>query len=357
MSTTKSALMIGAGGMAGNWIRSFLPRFRDRLEIVGLVDVNPEALANSGDFLDLAPSARFTSMETAFREVGADCCIVVVPPAFHKDAVLRAVDRGMDILSEKPIADTWEATCDIYRAVKGAGVKMAVIQNYRYTPRILTVKRVLKEGELGSVNYIVARFGADYRVRNAWGKFRHEIPHSLVVEGSIHHFDQIRNLSGADCSIISGMDWNPKWSSFDGECCGLYFAEMQNGVRSVYEGSCLAAGAQNSWHGEYYRVECEKGVVSVGADQKVRIVRHEGRGELSVEEVPMDEPPIQGHQSIIEAFIDWTLGGPAPETTLDDNIKSAAMLFGSIRASETRSVVSVAEMVGQATGGASERHF
>src|SRR5690606_32890936 len=108
LPTVKRALMVGAGGMAGAWIRGFLPRFRDRLEIVGLVDVNEEVLNSSGDFLGLAPARRYREMERAFDEVDADCCIVVIPPAFHKEAVLRAVDRGMDILSEKPIADTWE---------------------------------------------------------------------------------------------------------------------------------------------------------------------------------------------------------------------------------------------------------
>ena len=42
----------------------------------------------------------------------------------------------MDILSEKPIADTWKACCDIYREVQKAGIKMTVIQNYRFTPWI-----------------------------------------------------------------------------------------------------------------------------------------------------------------------------------------------------------------------------
>ena len=349
MSTSKKALMIGAGGMAGVWIRNFLPRFRERLEIVGLVDVNETVLNSSGEILGLPPAKRFTDMASAFDEVDADCCIVVVPPAFHKEAVLRAVQRGMDILSEKPIADTWASTCEIYREVKRSGLKMAVIQNYRYSPRILTVKRLLSEGSLGRINYIVARFAADYRERHSWGKFRHEIPHTLVVEGSIHHFDQLRNLSGSDCSVISGMDWNPGSSSFDGECCALYFVEMQNGVRSIYEGSCLAAGAQNGWHGEYYRVECEHGVVSVGADQRVRVERHKGRGLLSIDEVPMEAPSIEGHQSIIEAFVDWIEGGDPPETTLDDNIKSAAMLFGAIGATTTRSVVNVADMVTSVT--------
>ena len=78
-----------------------------------------------------------------------------------------ACARGMDILSEKPIADTPEACAAIARAVKAAGVRMMVTQNYRYTRRILTLKQAL--AELGAVNYAVARYASDYRLLSATG--------------------------------------------------------------------------------------------------------------------------------------------------------------------------------------------
>ena len=52
-------LMIGAGGMAGAWIRLFFPNFADRVEIVGLVDVTEGPLTSSGDFLGLSEDRRF----------------------------------------------------------------------------------------------------------------------------------------------------------------------------------------------------------------------------------------------------------------------------------------------------------
>src|SRR4051794_20951694 len=251
-------LMIGAGGMAGAWIRNFFPNFRDRMGVAGLVDVREDVLQSAADFLELPAAARFTRMDEAFEKVEADFCTIVIPPAFHEEAVLHAVRRGLPVLSEKPIADTWEACGRIYRAVTAAGLKMQVVQNYRFEPRILTMKSVLESGDLGPARYVIARFAADYRRRNAWGKFRHEIPHALLVEGSVHHFDQIRNLAAADCAQIGGWEWNPANDSFDGESVGLYVMRMTNDVRASYEGNCLEAGTQNSWHSECYRVECQE---------------------------------------------------------------------------------------------------
>jgi len=337
----KRCLMIGAGGMAGAWIQHFFPSFRDRTEIVGLVDVAEEPLRKSGDFLNLPAERRFRDMAEAFERVEADYCTIVIPPAFHEEAVMHAVRRKLPILSEKPIADTWEACVRIYRAVIGAGLPMQVVQNYRYTGRIRTIKKAVAAGAIGELRYAVGRFAADYRERNAWGKFRHEIPHSLLVEGSVHHFDQLRNLTEADCRTIAGWEWRPEQTSFDGECVALYLMEMTNGTRAQYEGNCLEAGWQNSWYQELYRLEGSEGALVVDRDNIVRLLRHTAGQGLRIDELPTVREKWEAHTAIIDQFLTWMEGGPAPETRLEDNIKSAAMLFGAIDASSRSAAVDV----------------
>jgi predicted dehydrogenase len=346
MMRKKRCLMLGAGGFAGAWIGQFLPAFSNRLEVAGLVDMNAQVLATAGDALGLAPKQRFTDMATAFAQVDADFCIIVIPPAFHMKAVLHAVERRMPILSEKPIADTWPACRAIYAAVKNAGLKMQVIQNYRYTTPMLTMRQVLRDGSLGQLNYIVGRFAADYREYGSWGApFRHEIPHANLVEGAVHHFDMLRNLSGGDCASLAGWEWNPRWSSSKGEFCNLYAMRMTNGVHATYEGSGVAAGEQNSWFEEYYRAECENGAVTVGRDHVVRThCVQKGRGVV-IEEVPPATPAYQGHAWLIDEFLTWLDDGPTPATVLDDNLKTVAMVFAAIEASRTNQVVDVVAMV------------
>lgn len=337
-------LMLGAGGMAGVYVRNFLPVLAGRVDVCGLVDVQEEPLQASGDFLGLPAAARFTDMQKAFETVEADFCIICIPPAFHKQAVLLAAERKLDILSEKPIAETWDDCAEIYRAAKTSGIKMQIVQNYRYNATMLTMKHVLDEGSLGRVNYIMGRFAADYRVRNSWGSaFRHEIGHSLLIEGSVHHFDMLRNLSGANCQTITGWEWNVDWSSFDGECNAHYLAKMTNGVVANYEGNCNEAALENSWHKESYRAECEHGAVVIDRDGVVRV--WEKKTALQMREVPLLRSQYEGHHAIIDQFLTWKEGGPAPVTVIEDNIQSAAMLFGAIMASERNEAVDVQALV------------
>ena len=345
----KRCLMIGAGGMARGWIRRFLPTFADRMEIIALVDIDAKVLAEQGDFLGLSAEARYADFRAAFRRVEADFCIVVTPPWVHRAPIEAACRRGMHVLTEKPIADTWTDVTAIYRAVKRARAKCTVIQNYRYNPNMWTFRQVLRSGRLGKLNYLMGRFAADYRRYAAWGAFRHEIPHSLLVEGGVHHLDMLRNLADSRPVAIAGYEWNRPWSSFKGESNANYVMRMANGVVAHYEGTCSGAGHQNAWHREYYRAECEGGQVVVDSDAVVRVTtRDNATGAVTIEEVPARQPAHTGHEHVIDAHLTWLAGGAKPETVLEDNIWSNAAMFGAIEASAKGKVVDVAAMVARA---------
>jgi hypothetical protein len=114
---------------------------------------------------------------------------------------------------------------------------------------------------------------------------------------------------------IAGWDWNPgqvrgdttAWRSsdaFDGEACALLVMRMTNGSFASYEGNNLATGKTNSWHGEYYRVECEGGAAVLDRDHIVRIEERSAAGTLQTREVPPVEIIWDGHQAVAAEFLD-----------------------------------------------------
>ncbi|MBH1980182.1 Gfo/Idh/MocA family oxidoreductase [Candidatus Saccharibacteria bacterium] len=337
MNTVKRVLLLGAGGWAReHWIDIVWPDFRDKVEIVGLVDMNEKALLSSGAVLGLSEEVLFTDMDKAFSATNADFCVIVLPPHAHRIAVEKATRYNLPILSEKPIADSYDDVKAIYTAVSKKKLKMAVIQNYRYEAPIMTLKKVLESKKLGRIDYIVARYASDYRQPGSWDVGSvYEMEHPLLVEGSIHHLDMIRNLSGSDCKTIQCTSWNPDWSNFKDNANAMVMMEMDNGVKAIYEGSSLAAGTINRWHQEYYRVECEKGSVVVDrGDRIVRVYTRDEDGKQTIEEIPPVSELASGHHQILTEFLRWLDGGLAPETVLDDNIRSAVMVFAAIKSAE-----------------------
>jgi predicted dehydrogenase len=70
---------------------------------------------------------------------------------------------------------------------------------------------------------------------------------------------------------------------------------------------------------------------------------------MLIEDIPAVQPSLEGHNAIIGQFLDWLDGGPEPPTTLADNLKSMAMVFGAIQASAAGQIVDVEALVPSAS--------
>src|SRR5665213_3390075 len=114
---------VGIGVFGRRWCREFLKlnAADGTIEVVALVDVDPAALAYGREVLGLKASQCFTDPARAFAETAADFCTIVVPPSHHEAIVDLALAHGLDILCEKPIADSMAASIRIAQKVRAAG--------------------------------------------------------------------------------------------------------------------------------------------------------------------------------------------------------------------------------------------
>ncbi len=323
----KTMLMLGGSGMAGGWLKRWTTNFSDRVDVIGLVDVLPEVLEEQGEALGIPTNRRFTSTKDAIATCKADFVGVATPPQFHEEGVVAALDGGMPVITEKPISNTLESAKRMVAASDRTGLPCAVIQNYRYEPNKQELVRIRNEGRLGRLQHILGRYACDYRRRGSWGKeWRHTMDFGLLFEGSVHHFDMLRFLSGGDCETLVGFGWNPDWSSFEHFSSGMYLMKMTNGVHSFYEGNSSAAGIVNCWHNEYYRAEFEEGSVEVVDTDKVTVTRVGQAPEA------YNAPPLkwENHDHLFEEFLEWLDGGPPSETRIQDNIQSFAMVIAAM---------------------------
>jgi predicted dehydrogenase len=320
--------MIGAGGMAGRWIKGFVEGFSERVKIIGLVDVNEDVLERQGRSLGLGEDQLFTDYEEAVDKVKADFCGIATPPQFHSPQAVAAMENGMAVICEKPIADTLDAAKAMVRTAQKTSLPCAIIQNYRYAPNKQELVTIREEGRLGRLQHIVGRYACDYRKYESWGKaWRHDMDFGLLFEGSVHHMDMLRFLSGGDCETLIGFGWNPEWSSFKHYSSGMYLMRMSNGIHAFYEGNSSAAGITNCWHREYYRAEFEEGTVEIahGAEMKIHRVGQETQGSYDAPAIPLN-----GHDYLFDEFLNWLDGGEPSATRIEDNIQSFTMVIAAM---------------------------
>ena len=335
-------IIVGTGGFGAYWSSAVLPRLAELGKAVpaAAVDINPQALENARTHLKLPDEKCYTDMARAFDENPADFAVIVVPPAHHESVVDAALAHDMNILSEKPIADTMPAACRVYNKVRAAGKKMAVTMSHRFDQDKQTLERRIKSGEYGRLDYIIGRNTWDCRKKGTWGTFRYEIPDPLLVEGTVHHFDIMRALAGSDAKTVYVNTWNPAWTDFAGDCQALAIVEMTNGVKVFYEGAKANASQMNGWGQDYWRAECEHATLELDQRQ-LRIFTGGVGSNAHISEIPMERQDTWTNPWLAEMYCDWLAGGEAPPNTLDDNIQCVALLFAAIESAHTGSVLDV----------------
>lgn len=330
----KTCLMIGASGMAGIWIKNFQDNFRGRVKIIGLCDVDEEVLAKGGQVLGLRKDRLFIDFNEACEKVNADFCGIAIPPKLHSPAAIAAMENGMPVICEKPIADTLEAAKAMLHTSQATGLPCAIIQQFRYAPNKQELVRIREQQQLGRLQHIVCRYADDYRRFMSDGKAHRR----LLFEGCIHHFDMLRFLSASDCETLMGFGWSPEWSGFDHWSSGIYLMRMTNGVHTCFEGNSSAKGSTTSWH-SYYRAEFERGTVEI--DGSERVVIHGDKKKTKNYTAPkiafagLSGKPVGdfwGHVYLFDEFLRWLDGGLPSATRIEDNIKSFVMAIAAAEA-------------------------
>ncbi len=168
-------------------------------ELVGLCDVNAGRIelarqrsARNGAVVPAGYLA--ADFETMLRAHRPDVVIVTSVDATHHEYIIRAMDAGCDVITEKPMTTDAEKTRAILAAKQRTGRGLRVAFNYRYSPPRSQVKDLLMSGVIGDVLSVDFQWllnthhGADYfrrwhaEKKNSGGLFVHK---------STHHFDLV----------------------------------------------------------------------------------------------------------------------------------------------------------------------
>lgn len=333
-AAVRRLIQVGVGGYGRTWLDTVM-QTRDRAEYAALVDVNEDALAAARALTGVPVGRCFASLGRALAEVEADSVLCVVPPEYHEVVIAEALDAGLHVLSEKPIADTIEASRRIIERARGARGTFMVSQKGRFHPWVRRFREAVQSEEVGPLSHLTLHYRAPLFRWGASG-FRHRMADPLLVEMSIHHFDLIRALLGRDPVDVSGTSWNTPWSGFAGDVAASLRFTMEGGIPVIYEGYCRSSGDLTSWYGDI-RAECADGVVTMVFPHLYLAGR--GADQLHVAAPRRDLMRVgdlqEGQTASFREFLDATDRGRVPESSGAENLVSVAMVFAAADACRT----------------------
>jgi hypothetical protein len=190
---------VGTGGRASFFYEAIAGSYRDTSELVAFCDVNPTrmAVANRAiERLGAAPVPTFTPdrFDEMVRATKPDTVLVTSIDRTHHRYIVRAMELGCDVVTEKPMTVDAAKCQEILDAITRTGRRLRVTFNYRYSPHATKIRELLRDGAIGTVNQVHFEWvldtshGADYFRR--WHRDKRNSG-GLLVHKATHHFDLV----------------------------------------------------------------------------------------------------------------------------------------------------------------------
>lgn len=191
---------VGTGGRAISFIEPLVTTYRETNELVALCDLSPARMAYYNEMLagvwnfhavPAYPAARFDEM---LRTEKPDTVFVCSVDSTHHDYIVRALNAGCDVITEKPMTIDAAKCRAILEAQRITGRRVRVAFNYRWAPFRTKVRELVASGVIGKVRSVNLEYlldtnhGADYFRR--WHAQAAESG-TLLVHKSTHHFDLV----------------------------------------------------------------------------------------------------------------------------------------------------------------------
>lgn len=158
--------MIGVGGIAQNRHIPAFKQLKGTVQIIGVQDINYD-LAKQVAKEHIIPHV-FKDYEEMFKEV--DAVVICTPNKFHAEISIAALNAGVHVFCEKPMAMNKEECDAMIEAANRANKLLAIGYHYRFTDAAITAQKAIEGGIVG--NPLVTRVQAMRRRKvPGWGVF------------------------------------------------------------------------------------------------------------------------------------------------------------------------------------------
>lgn len=334
-------VLLAGLGVRGRYWAEVINR-SDRAETIAYIDPQDTQLQRACTEFGERPT--FDTVKSAFDALeNIDALVLANPPIGREEIVQMAVDRGIPMLIEKPLALDMKEAAKLVNIAESGGVSMMIGLNFRYLGVTIETMKLLANNTVGTPEF--ARFTYE-RWRDGrrpdLNKYPLTMEHPMLWEQSIHHFDLMRYVYGQDPTIVQCHTWNPSWSMYDDDTNVSAIFQFDGGVTVNYQGTW-----QSNWAvpGFEWRTDCTQGIITQREQfGDLNYARRDDEG-LTVVDLPPHERWISETSGLFSAFVAHVLDGEPLQCSGRDHLMSLAMLEACIQSSRTNTSIRVQDVL------------
>ncbi len=258
------------GGGPGSFIGAMhrqAARLDDRYELVAAaLSSDPERSRITGQGIGVPqdrcyPSGQALIDAEAQRRDGAEVIAIMTPNDSHYAFSMQALERGLDVICDKPMTNTLAEAEALHARVQATGLVFCLTHNYTGYPMVRQAKAMVMAGEIGEVRLVQVEYVQGGRAkpgpgRRAWKEDPARGGPSLVL-GDIgtHAHNLLRFITGLDVDQVAADIGSIVPDRVTHDYAGAML-RMGNGARGSFWVTQAAAGVEN---GLRIRVSGSKG--------------------------------------------------------------------------------------------------
>lgn len=257
-----SVVLAGAGSRGVRVYGAYAASQPDEMEIVAVAEPNDARRENFCQEHGIPSDRAFRTAEELFAQPQmADMAFIATLDGDHIAHATAAIEKGYDLLLEKPISDSLEECQELLRRAEQAGAKVSLTHVLRYAPFYQKAKQILDSGILGDIVSVQASENVSYwhashsYVRGIFRKAEETSP--MIMAKCCHDLDLIVWLTGSRCKSLSSY----------GDRSVFRRENMPEGATEYCYDGCAVKGNCQFDAEKIYMTNPKTGYDSVGAGQ------------------------------------------------------------------------------------------
>ncbi|MFB0562638.1 MAG: Gfo/Idh/MocA family protein [Candidatus Lokiarchaeia archaeon] len=177
--------IVGLGFVAQNRHIPALMKLRKKVTINAVCDLNKNLAEKFAKSFGIPRI--YTKPSDMLSKEDLDIVDICTPPQTHASLAIEAMEKGCNIILEKPMATSVKDCDDIIRTSKKNDVKLSVLHNQRFYPPFMKAEQIVKEGVIGKLmglRILSLTNREEYMVhKNHWV---HKLPGGIIGETGPH---------------------------------------------------------------------------------------------------------------------------------------------------------------------------
>lgn len=283
----------------------------------------------------LAKARTYEQWRQLVERTAMDVCCVAGESGGRVEPLLALIERGVHIVSEKPLVTTMADWVRVREAFAKSKSQLTMLLELRHQPKNARVREIIQRGDIGEVCQVTTQKSYKWGQRPEWFRSRARLGGTIPYIG-IHSLDTIRWVTGLDfihLAAIHGKAGRPEMG--ETKCHASVLGELSNGASVTARIDYLRPAKAPTHSDDRLRVVGTKGVVEVNeGDEAISLITGDRMERIAFGET----------ENLFVEFVKFLRGGAVPRITANDCFRSTEIALRAREAADETKMISLSPM-------------